>query len=539
MKIRMAAVFVLLCAAGAGAQISETITVSESSVDVIVRDGRGNPVTGLTQADFEVFEKGVKRDITHFEEITSTQVAPTARRIMIVIDSNSLPPGERKQTVESLKKWIPLNVRPGDQMMVVSLQPAASVKVPWTTDQKAVLESFKAVSKDRAGILAAERRRAEVQIQNLLRDARQSSSELSTGAFQQSPPTITFEELTMVAEGYAVAAQRHATATITAIGALLNGFTSSAAEKKMMLLVGSGLPVHPGMDVFADLDQVKLEAAMGTYPLLENATTASPISDGMRYNVKNDIEALARIAKRKGVVVYGLNPVRVMRGASMERDLSNSNADVRRDMAGNSGYELLASATSGLAFPGAHPQGALDDMTKDLRSYYEIAYKSTGSPEKVQVKTKGGHRVRVALSAGGFSREQLVQESVVAHLLAEPTTNDLGITLQNEPPVIEKGRKKVRLRVFIPVDKLRLLTDAGQVKGSFNVYVASGNERGAASAVNRQTHEIQWSEADLAKRKTIGFSVNVFLHRDADEISVGVLDETSSLTGFQRTKVSG
>jgi VWFA-related protein len=516
--------------------MSETITVSESTIDVIVRDGRGNPVSGLTQDDFLVFEKGVQREITHFAEVTATQAAPTPRRILIVIDSNSLPPSERKQTLEALKKWVPLNIREGDRVMVVSLQPAASVKVPWTTDQKAVLESFKAISRERAGLLAAERRRSDVQIQALLRDAQDVPP---PGSMTMTAAPISFGELTMVAEGYAAAARRHATATITAIGGLLNGFTSTSAEKKVMFIVGSGLPTHPGMDMFSELDQVRLAAAAGTYPLLVDYQTATPMTDGRRYDVEKDIAALASIAKRKGIVVYGVNPLRFSRGASMDRNIIYSTADIQGDQVNNSGYAQLAAATSGLAFPGAHPQGALDDLTKDLRSYYEISYKSTGTPDKVQVKTRGGHRVRASLSAGGLSREQLVQESVVAHLLAEPTTNDLGITLQNEPPVMEKGKKKVRLRVLIPVDKLRLLAEAGQVKGSFNVYVASGNARGAASAVNRQTHQIEWNESDLEKRKTIGFSVNVFLHQDADEISVGVLDETSMLTGFQRTKVSG
>ena len=39
------------------------------AVDVVVRDRRGNPVVGLGQADFELYEDGRKRSITTFDAV--------------------------------------------------------------------------------------------------------------------------------------------------------------------------------------------------------------------------------------------------------------------------------------------------------------------------------------------------------------------------------------------------------------------------------------------------------------------------------------
>ena len=39
-------------------------------VDVRVVDAKGNPITDLTRADFQVFEDGVLQEIAHFEKIS-------------------------------------------------------------------------------------------------------------------------------------------------------------------------------------------------------------------------------------------------------------------------------------------------------------------------------------------------------------------------------------------------------------------------------------------------------------------------------------
>jgi hypothetical protein len=59
----------LLVAAAARAQLNESITVSYVEVPVTVVDRAGNPVRGLTQANFELVDEGKKLPITGFEAI--------------------------------------------------------------------------------------------------------------------------------------------------------------------------------------------------------------------------------------------------------------------------------------------------------------------------------------------------------------------------------------------------------------------------------------------------------------------------------------
>src|SRR5881394_3990391 len=82
--------------AEAGAPIKETVTVSVVEVPVTVVGRDGNPIRGLTAANFEVVDEGKPRAITSFDAIdfSSKDVAqaisplnPAARRnFMLVFD---------------------------------------------------------------------------------------------------------------------------------------------------------------------------------------------------------------------------------------------------------------------------------------------------------------------------------------------------------------------------------------------------------------------------------------------------------------------
>src|SRR5438270_12554848 len=56
-------------AASLAQEVAESIEVRVVNVDVVVRDRAGKPVTGLTKADFEIYENGHKREITNLYEV--------------------------------------------------------------------------------------------------------------------------------------------------------------------------------------------------------------------------------------------------------------------------------------------------------------------------------------------------------------------------------------------------------------------------------------------------------------------------------------
>ena len=72
----------LACAVTLLAQgLKESIQVNVVEVPVTVIDSNGNPVRGLTAANFELYDNGTKRDITGFDAIdfaalSSTPITP-------------------------------------------------------------------------------------------------------------------------------------------------------------------------------------------------------------------------------------------------------------------------------------------------------------------------------------------------------------------------------------------------------------------------------------------------------------------------------
>ena len=65
-------------------------------VDVIVRDGRGNPVTGLTKADFQVFDDGVAQEIGDVTAVGAAKPEQSEN-----VSASSPPPKSSASTSES------------------------------------------------------------------------------------------------------------------------------------------------------------------------------------------------------------------------------------------------------------------------------------------------------------------------------------------------------------------------------------------------------------------------------------------------------
>jgi VWFA-related protein len=116
-------------------------------IDVVVVDDAGQPVRGLTAADFEIVEKGRKLPITSFEAIAPAPAAPEpavpapagaaaptaprpvevehGRAFLILFDDVNLSEGPTERVRTALIKMLPTEVRDGD---VVSLHTTSGLR---------------------------------------------------------------------------------------------------------------------------------------------------------------------------------------------------------------------------------------------------------------------------------------------------------------------------------------------------------------------------------------------------------------------------
>jgi len=111
---RVALLF-LLATSAASAQLKETIDVHLVEVPVTVVDHAGNPVRGLTAANFELFDRGTRRPIANFETIDFESEAvraisplnPSARRNWVLLfDLSFSSPVGRSKAQEAARNFI-------------------------------------------------------------------------------------------------------------------------------------------------------------------------------------------------------------------------------------------------------------------------------------------------------------------------------------------------------------------------------------------------------------------------------------------------
>ena len=95
----LAVALVMALAAGIAAQnpepyrFGEVVEVQLVNVEAWVTDGKGNPVKGLSAADFEIREDGEPVEITHFAELDGDrQVLTSVERVLAEAGPEESPP---------------------------------------------------------------------------------------------------------------------------------------------------------------------------------------------------------------------------------------------------------------------------------------------------------------------------------------------------------------------------------------------------------------------------------------------------------------
>ncbi len=535
------ALAVLFWTSLAAAQLTERIEVEVTNLDLIVIDANGRPVRGLSKGDFEILENGRPREITNFSEVSVGTVAvgtiaqPPPRSILLLFDNSSLTLGARRMAAEAATEWVDQHVRPVDRVAVMTTIPTLQIKQPWTREKATISTAIETVAGESTSTSEQEWRDAERRIEEVINRARTASPQ----------ETVRFEEATEAARVYANSKLRDGRALLNAIAKALTSF-SRPAEKRIVVIVGEGVAANPGAEVFARLNTWKMaiEAGGGPPRLLPGARTASPLTESMQFDLLREIDAVALMAIRSGAIMYALNPGHNERsgGGVQDSGPADLGSDFAKSTANMSGYDLLVRPTGGMAFYGAPPKLALERIGREIDSYYSVGYRPSPSPQrkpKITARTRQGHKVRVSRASGAFSADEMMKVAVLAHHVAPPETNDLRISVAVGQAAAEGNRRRVPLKILIPIALLRLEPEGNEVRGGFNVYLSTGNGEGSVSKVNRQSHEIRWpaSMLDQARTKNMTFAVDVVLAPGANQISVGVLDQRSEQSGFELISV--
>ena len=154
MKFHTATAVVLLFAASAFAQMRETVNVNIVEVPVSVVDSSGNPVRGLTAANFEVYDGGKKQAITSFDKIDfgSKEVVnaisplnPAARRsFLLLFDLGFSTPHALERAQDAARRFVSTAVQPRDLVGVGTIDTDRGFRLltAFTTDHDLVASAI-------------------------------------------------------------------------------------------------------------------------------------------------------------------------------------------------------------------------------------------------------------------------------------------------------------------------------------------------------------------------------------------------------------
>src|SRR5438552_3878884 len=136
------------------AQMKETVNVNLVDVPVTGVDSSGNPVRGLTAANFELTDNGTRREITAFDKIDSASsdtitaispLNPNARRqFMLLFDLGYASPNALTRAQEAARKFVTDTVLPRDLVAVGTIEPDRGFRLltAFTTDRALIASAI-------------------------------------------------------------------------------------------------------------------------------------------------------------------------------------------------------------------------------------------------------------------------------------------------------------------------------------------------------------------------------------------------------------
>ncbi len=527
---------VVLTHAAAYAQFGETVEVRVTNVDAVVMDKKGDPVFGLTKDDFEVYEDGARQEITHFAEIVHTrgqggQTATPAeaspqgdlrrRLITVMIDLGSLEPANRANVLPQLQEFLTTNMRPGDAAAIYTWGDSLTVELQPTSDPAAIAAAIRKIAAYPTDRTDWWRQELQLNLERIL----------YLGDVHRDEPYSLDEALAVThrAAERGVAEMRQKAEAMKSILATLRG----EPGRKALVLLTQSLSTNPADEAFYYLYQYRDK--------FKHGSTLNRVTEARKYFVPGLAEDVAAAANNAGVTLYPLHtagkfsdstfndatrggPIRTRQPTSFDARLITLSA--------------LSNETGGRAIAGSgNWKDAFDTVSNELNAYYSIGYSTHGEREdrtrniEVRLRNKA-YAVRTRKTIVEQTAATAMKDMVAANLFQKRAENDLSVKA-GIGAATPSGENLVHpVTITIPTSTLTLTPDGTDLAGKFLVFAAFLRSDGAVSAVGPQVQEFRFPAASLARRKEVTVKLDVTGEKGVDAISLGVMDEASSATGF-------
>jgi len=539
-------------------QAAESIEVRVVNVDVVVRDRAGKPVTGLTKADFEIYENGQKREISNLYEVrapaapaassakTPTPAEPSAppaesetpveirpRNIVMFVDNYSLQPFRRDKVLQSLRKFIDEKLLPQDRVMLVLCTQQTKVITPFTSDKKAIEDGVEAIRK----VVSASSNRTS-SLERLKRQVAENIDAAKGGGGKLTWKDAYSQSLGNV-ESFVEEDIFGARNTLAALGQV-TGALAGLEGKNVVIFAGAHLPEHPGAELY-----LYLYNAFTTYmPGLTFGTEAASGKSGsmQRYS----IEEAAKQASANNVALYIIDAADSRDTVSAENPHETDQVEQFTAFANTAAaYQTLARISGGMALTNSDNfDSAFQTLASDLNAYYSLGFKPAGNANamgRIVVKMKNPayrFRARETYMAKPPVSEDEMGSRVIANIYKADPRNIWEVAVTPGAP--EKVGSEYRVPFVVSFAPTITLAPQGEnLVGTFTVYVVVGNGSGTSKVIqNTHTVKVPVDAEDDFREKRMTYKAVIMMAPGDNTLSVAVVDQANNTAGFAKAKVT-
>lgn len=581
-------------------EFGESIEVRLHSLDAVVTDRDGKPVSGLTKADFVLLENGVAQEITNFSayddrSATSPTATPTTdqpsdvattsqpeaappRRFVFFIDEMAIQAAARNKLKKHSLELVRA-MRPGDVATVVRPTGTTKILQEYTDDAALVEKSLtKAIDSCKVRLTTP----AFIELQALKR------------ALQHA---TTPNEISAAKREYVERATNRVEQRLGQLRALVASM-SGTEGKKVLVVITSGLSAKPGEEVYSMDEQlgiferkekkmnpqeiadelarqqsdqdgvpdppVRLEAIRADIQQFDRDSGWLGMHRGHGSNFGEMIDNLARTAAAEGVTIYALEPeVPLIFDMTKTAESSTTGSTLLdREVRGRTTIppemitQLLhheaqtltsmADKTGGRWFRGI---GSIDETFKrmhdDLTVYYSLAYRVSGDASKprslkLAVRNRPDLQVRTRSETIDRARARGMADRVVAELVYPGDVNDLQMTVTTEKPQKDGKMFIVPVEVVIPAEKMTFVRSRhGVYTAHVSLHYATAIDQKEFVSYGRQEQVVELTPQQYAQHKMIRYryTSSISVPKGNVKIALGVTDTTSSLSSLKTVAV--
>lgn len=501
--------------------------VDTVNVEVLVTDRAGNPVPGLSAADFEVYDDGAPQTIVSFssgdgeagDAASPTRVEPVA--VLVFVDNSSLDPPERDEILGRIRGEVESGwPGPGVPVMLASGNTAVRIVQPFTTDPERLRDGLSAMQREAATPGASA-------MSGFMSQIMDNTSTLAKGA---SDGTEDAMSMLQTLRGAAQQAYEQGRGYMSSLAQLFDSL-AGVPGRKVVFFVSNGLQTRPGEAMLQ-----RWESTFGGR--LDPGFSAS--SEAHRYSLSTEFRSLLERANASRLTVVGLTGGgRAGAGATADSRMEHdSGIAAAEGLNQQQSLASLAQATGGRVLPRGSALGELIRTAfREIKGAYSLGYAnpSPGAGAYRSLKVKVRREGLVVRHREGYLEktpdERMAERSLGALLTGTPS-NPLDVAVSLRGAKLEKGDVlNADMLAIVPLGGVLLRPRGDLHEGQLSIWVAVQDAEGRITRAPRQLFPVRVPNDRLlsAQGQSMGCAFQLRLRQGRYRVAAAVRDDIGDI----------